>query len=108
MRVLLDENLPRRLAGELIGHEAKTVPEMGWASLKNGALLAAAAKAGFGALLTMDRNIPGQQKLDALPFGVVIVRAHDNRLGTLLGFVPEMIQAIEAVRPGQVLLIGEG
>ena len=29
MRVLLDECLPRRLKRELVGHDARTVPEMG-------------------------------------------------------------------------------
>lgn len=32
MRILLDECLPKRLKRDLVGHEARTVPEMGWAS----------------------------------------------------------------------------
>ena len=43
MRVLLDECLPRRLKRELVGHDARTAPEMGWASKRNGELLALAA-----------------------------------------------------------------
>lgn len=43
MRVLLDECVPRRLKRELVGHDVKTAPEMGWASKKNGELLALAA-----------------------------------------------------------------
>ena len=39
MRALLDECLPRRLKRELVGHEARTAPEMGWASKRNGDLL---------------------------------------------------------------------
>lgn len=31
MRVLLDECPPRRLRHEFVGHEVRTVPEMGWA-----------------------------------------------------------------------------
>jgi len=31
VRVLLDECLPRRLKRELVGHETRTAPEMGWA-----------------------------------------------------------------------------
>ena len=42
MRVLLDECLPRRLKRELVGHDARTAPEMGWASKRNGELLRAA------------------------------------------------------------------
>ncbi len=42
MRILLDECVPRRFRRELPQHEVQTVPEMGWASLKNGDLLAGA------------------------------------------------------------------
>jgi predicted nuclease of predicted toxin-antitoxin system len=107
VRVLLDENLPRRLARALTGHDAKTVAEMGWASLKNGALLTAAGQAGFGVLRTMDQNIPAQQKVAGLPFGIVIVRARDNQLPTLLPVVPDILLAIGAIEPGNVIRVGQ-
>jgi len=40
VRVLLDECLPKRLKRELVGYEVRTAPEMGWASKRNGELLA--------------------------------------------------------------------
>jgi hypothetical protein len=43
MRILLDEYVPRRFRRELPRHEVRTVPEMGWAALENGVLLAAAS-----------------------------------------------------------------
>jgi hypothetical protein len=39
MWILLDECVPRKLRGELPGHDIKTVAEMGWAGTKNGVLL---------------------------------------------------------------------
>lgn len=39
MRLLLDECVPKRLNRELLGHEVKTVQDMGWAGIKNRALL---------------------------------------------------------------------
>ncbi len=36
MRLLLDENLHRRLGREIGGHEVLTVPQMGWAGVENG------------------------------------------------------------------------
>lgn len=42
MRILLDECLPKRLKRDLVDHDARTVPEMGWASKENGDLLALA------------------------------------------------------------------
>jgi hypothetical protein len=40
MRVLLDECIDRRFAREIIGYEVKTVPQMGWAGVKNGKVIA--------------------------------------------------------------------
>jgi predicted nuclease of predicted toxin-antitoxin system len=36
MRILLDEDLPRRLGALLIGHELATVQRRGWSGIKNG------------------------------------------------------------------------
>jgi hypothetical protein len=40
MRILLDENLDWRLSRRLSGHDVQSVPLIGWAGTKNGALLA--------------------------------------------------------------------
>ncbi len=44
MRVLLDECVDRRLARHLQQFTARTVPEMGWATIKDGALLVLAER----------------------------------------------------------------
>src|SRR5580692_9824599 len=80
MRVLLDECLPARLRRDLPGHEVQTVPEAGWAGIKNGTLLRLVAdSAKFDVFLTMDKNLPRQQKISDLPFAVVVLRAKSNR-----------------------------
>ena len=56
MRVLLDECLPRSLKRELVGYEARTAPEMGWASKRNGELLAVAVGQ-FDVFVTADRKL---------------------------------------------------
>ena len=61
MKVLLDENLPRKLAEHLAGHECRTVVVCGWSGKKNGELLAL-ADSQFDALLTLDKNLPYQRK----------------------------------------------
>jgi hypothetical protein len=53
MRILLDERVPRRLKHEPGDHEVWTVPEMGWAGMKNGALLQLGAES-FDVLLAVD------------------------------------------------------
>jgi hypothetical protein len=44
---------PRKLRNELSDHECQTVPEVGLAGKKNGALLSLAEAAGFEVFLTL-------------------------------------------------------
>jgi hypothetical protein len=46
MRLLLDECLPKDLAGKLPGNHVCTVPQAGWASISNGRLLRLIAESG--------------------------------------------------------------
>ena len=77
MRVLLDECLPRRLKRELVGHDARTAPEMGWASKRNGELLALAVGQ-FDAFLTADRNLSYQQDVSSFDIAIVVLVARSN------------------------------
>jgi hypothetical protein len=106
MRVLLDEHIDRKLARRLTGHDAQGVREMGWGALENGVLLRQAAQEGFGALLTMDRRIPDQQNLAAIGLAVVIVRARNSRLLTLMPLVPDIVRVLETIKPGECRLVG--
>ena len=74
MRILLDENLPRKLAAHLSGYECRTVVECGWSGKKNGEL-SGLADPQFDALLTLDKNLPYQQNLSTKRIAVLIVRA---------------------------------
>ncbi len=78
MRVLLDENLPRRLKNLLTPEiEGETVRERGWGSIKNGALLALAQDE-FDALLTADQSIPYQHDLSRFDLVLVVLLASRN------------------------------
>ena len=61
----------------------KTVVEMGWGGVKNGALLVLAAKE-FDAFLTVGKNLPYQQNVANLPVAVIVLEAYSNELGALL------------------------
>jgi hypothetical protein len=56
VKFLLDECIDRRLARDIAGHDVKTVPQMGWAGIKNGDLLTLAEKQ-FEVFVTVDRNL---------------------------------------------------
>jgi len=103
MRVLLDEQLPRHLASEIVGHDVSTVQQRGWAGLKNGELLHAAAGAGFEVLLTADRNLQFQQNLSQSRLGIILLVAPSNALEDLRPLVPNLLVAIPKSRPGQLL-----
>jgi len=54
-RLLLDENLPKQLAGYFSSDfEVTSVPDLGWQSKKNGELLTAMDADGIGYLITAD------------------------------------------------------
>lgn len=57
MKVLFDENVPRRLRRELAEFDVRTVSDLGWTGKKNGDLLSLACPE-FEVLLTMDTNLP--------------------------------------------------
>jgi hypothetical protein len=62
MKLLLDECIDRKLTRKFVGYEIKTVPQMGWAGVKNGQLLAL-AEAEFDVFITVARNLSFQQNL---------------------------------------------
>ena len=98
MRLLLDESVPTRLRRSLTSHSVKTVVEMGWSGVKNGALLALAAGE-FDAFLTVDKNLPYQQNLATLPIALIVLEANSNELVALLPLVPRLEQALGSLKP---------
>lgn len=105
MRILLDECLPRRLKHDLVGHDARTVPDMGWASKRNGELLAL-AETDFDVFVTVDRNLSFQQDLPRFRLGVVVLVARGNRRSDLLPLVPELLAVVTDIEPGQLVKVG--
>ena len=105
MRLLLDECVPKRLKRDLRGHDSKTVQEMGWAGIKNGALLQL-ADGQFDALLTVDQGIEYQQNLSGLSICVVVMMAPSNDVDDLRPLLPGVEQALASVRPGETMRVG--
>ena len=105
MRILLDEDLPRRLAALLVGHEVSTVQGRGWAGIKNGKLLGLAA-AEFDVFLTMDGNLEFQQNLVSLPIAVLVIEAVSNRMEHLTPLVPNVLQELAHIPSGSLRKIG--
>ena len=105
MRVLLDENVPRKLKYRFgPGFEVSTVQECGWSGLENGSLLRA-ADSQFDAFVTLDRGLVFQQDLSGLSLRLVVVRAVANKYDDLLPLVPAIMSGLERVKSGQMTYV---
>jgi hypothetical protein len=106
VRILLDECLPRRLKKEFSGHDVVTVPEMGWASKRNGELLALAEQQ-FDVFLTVDRNLSFQQHVSDFDIAVIVLAAKGNRFADLQPLFADLEEVLVGVSPGQVVRVGQ-
>jgi hypothetical protein len=102
MNVLLDECLPRKLKYDLPGHTVSTVPEMGWAGTKNGALLRLTETA-FEVFITADQHVEYQQNLHSTVLGIVVLVAPNNRLETLRPLMPKVALALATIQSGALI-----
>ncbi len=105
MKLLLDECVDRKLARELSGHAVTTVPQRGWAGIKNGQLLALAEQE-FDAFITVDRKLAEQQDLASFKIVVLLLRARTNRLQDLQPLVPELLQKLATAPVAALTIIG--
>ena len=96
MNLLFDHNVNRRFRKYLPGHVIQTARERGWEKLANGALLQAAANAGFEALMSIDKKLEHEQNLSGLPLPIVLVDCVSNALPALLPFVPPILKLLSS------------
>lgn len=101
MKILLDECIDRRFAKEIEGHEVVTVPQAGWAGIKNGELLAR-AQMQFDAFVTVDRNLAFQQNIPQFTIAVIVLQAPTNRLKDLRPLLPKLQQILPIAPKGEV------
>lgn len=83
MRLMLDENLPKRLRFDFPEHEVYTVRDKGWNGTKNGALLQLLLENSFDALLTYDKNLQYQQNFQKYTITVFVLTATINQYEAL-------------------------
>ena len=63
------------------------------------------ASARHEAFLTMDRRLPEEQRLDDLPFAVLLVVAPTNRMADLGPLVPRILEALDSPEAGKVTVV---
>ena len=103
MRLLFDQATPVPLRGYLQNHDVRTAAQQGWATLKNGELLAVAEAEGFDVLLTTDKNMRYQQSLAGRKIAVLVLGL--QQWPSLRPHVRRAVEAIETAKPGSYLEI---
>jgi glucose-6-phosphate isomerase len=89
---------------DLAGFEIRSVQEMGWAGVKNGALIDLAA-AGFDAIFTVDRDFGGRYE-GTPPVGIVILQVGSTDPVKLRPHMRAVAEALATVRRGEIKRVG--
>ncbi|QIL74782.1 MULTISPECIES: DUF5615 family PIN-like protein [Hymenobacter] len=90
MKLLLDENLPKRLKADFPEHEIYTVRDKGWNGIKNGQLMQLMVENDFHALLTFDKNLQHQQNFKKYIISVFVLSAVNNTYMALTKLTPRV------------------
>lgn len=101
MKILFDQGVPVPLQQELPGIEVTTAYRMGWSSLSNGELLAAAEQAGIDIFVTTDQNLRYQQNLKNRHIAIVVLPT--TRWPEIKPQAGKIRDALKQVRPGTYL-----
>ena len=101
--VLLDHNVPRRVATILSGHTVERAFPLGWATLRNGDLLDAVDVAGFDVFVTADQNLRFQQNLSQRQVAIVVI---GTNIWPVIAHHPgPIIMAVRDAKPGSVMFV---
>lgn len=92
MKLLLDEQMPRKVARHFPGdYKVDHVQHKGWSGIKNGELLTLAADAGYDALVSADKNMSYQQNERELRISVVVLHVLHLRIEELIPLLPKAL-----------------
>lgn len=100
MRIVFDQGTPAPLRYRLPGHVIETAFELGWSTLENGALLAAAEDS-FDLLITTDQKLRYQQNLAGRKLAILVLMT--TSWLRIEKSAPEILETIERLRPGELL-----
>ena len=108
MRLLLDENLPKRLKQDFFNYEVFTVRDKGWNGTKNGELLKLLQENSFDAFLTFDKNLQYQQNFSKYTITVFVLSAKSNQYKELTGLVSKIKEYLNRIPlPSGTIIISD-
>jgi len=106
MKLLLDENLPRKLKQDFHDYEIFTVREQGWNGRTNGELLKLMVADKFEVLITFEKNLEHQQNFEKYPLSVIVLTAVSNQYIHLHSLVDHIKQTLRHPAIG-ITIIGK-
>ena len=92
MKILLDENLPKKLKQDLQDYQVFTVREQGPNGKTNGDVIQLMIAERFDVLITFDKNLEHQQNFSRFAVPIFVLNAADNTYLTLKQLVPKIKQ----------------
>lgn len=105
MKILLDENLPKKLKQDFAEYDVQTVRENGWNGKKNGELLRCMQDDGFTVLMTFDKNLQHQQNFTKHIVTVIVLNARNNSHEALQPLVPKIKLVLNNIPPNGVIVV---
>jgi predicted nuclease of predicted toxin-antitoxin system len=105
MKILLDECVTKRLKKYLEEFEVFTVRELDLSGIKNGKLMAYCVENKFDILLTIDKNLMHQQKLDGYPVTIVVFNCFTSKIEELITFLPTFKSQVDLLQKHKAYII---
>ncbi len=103
MKLLLDENLPKRLKKDFPEFDIFSIHDKFWNGKTNGELLKLMLEENFTVLVTFDKNLQFQQNFTRYTISVLVLNAPDNSYNTLKILVPKIKEVLsKELKPGPI------
>lgn len=108
IKILLDECLPKKLIYRIRELDenffVKTTPDMGWAGLTNGELLAISENE-FDVFIASDTNLSFQQTIPSTTLQIILMKAQTNTHDDILPLVKKLQPLIKSHQPGEFIKV---
>ncbi|GAB4041211.1 DUF5615 family PIN-like protein [Spirosoma gilvum] len=105
MRLLLDENVPKKLRQDLADHDVYTIRELRRDGNEDEDVLQLLIDFNFDALVTCDKNLRFQQNLVKYPTPIIVLDTYTNAYPILKLTVPLLLDLLQQpLAPGATVL----
>ena len=105
MRLLLDENVPKKLKQDLTVYDVYTVRELRQDGNEDEDMLRFLIDFNIDVFITCDKNLRFQQNLVRYPTPILILDTYTNAYPIIKSVVPQSVEALESSLPAGATLV---